>query len=57
MISKKSFDYINRELLLYKLPMCNNDGKINGGLYKESRACIKINSICTHLFVESWVKQ
>ena len=58
---KKAFDCINRELLLYKLLMYNIDGKMFraiNGLYKESRACIKINNIHTEFFnVESGVKQ
>ena len=50
---KKAFDYINREILLYKLFGYNIDGRVFktiNGLYNESRSCIKINNIYTYFF-------
>ena len=58
---QKAFDWVNRDLLFYKLLLHNIDGKVYKSvksLYNHPTACIKLNNRLTDWFeVESGVKQ
>ena len=58
---KKAFDFIDRDMLLYKLLLNNIDGKVYNSvksIYAETSACIRINSTRTDWFYcKSGVKQ
>ena len=58
---KKAFDFIDRDMLLYKLLLNNVDGKIYHSIksiYAETSACIRINNTRTNwFFCKSGVKQ
>ena len=58
---KKAFDFIDRDMLLYKLLLNNVDGKIYHSIksiYTETSACISINNTRTDwFFCKSGVKQ
>lgn len=58
---QKAFDWIDRDLLLYKLLLLNIDGKIYNAvkvMYTKTLSCVKINTLITQWFsVSSGVKQ
>ena len=53
---KKAFDYVNRDLLMYKLLKCNVDGHMYQAikaLYQNTTACMQINEHFTSWFPTS----
>ena len=58
---EKAFDWIDRDLLLYRLLQYNIDGKMYKcikGLFHHNESCVRINSLCSDWFsVHSGVKQ
>lgn len=58
---EKAFDWVHRDLLLYRLLQYNIDGKMYWnvkGLYRHNESCMKLNNVCTDWFtINSGVKQ
>ena len=59
---QKAFDWVGREMLLYKLLQCNIDGRVYRAvkaLHFQSSACVRLNNIyCSGWFeTKSGVKQ
>ncbi len=58
---RKCFDFIDRDMMLYKLLRNNIDGKLYGSvksIYQHSVSCVRINNKCTEWFdCKTGVKQ